>query len=129
MRSAREPRRGHDIRMTSRSEHNRSTGFTSVPRERDRSGESGKKEQAPIIITKDEQFLYKAPSSIHETVVNTLRKEKDGLAHALQNQREMTNSIGARVTSMNVRMQDLEATNERLLMIQDEDKNALVQLD
>jgi hypothetical protein len=31
--------------------------------------------------------MYKAPSSIHETVVLTLRKEKDNLAQALQNQR------------------------------------------
>ena len=47
---------------------------------------STKKESAPIIINKDEQFMYKAPSTIHETVVLTLRKEKDNLAQALQSQ-------------------------------------------
>jgi len=42
-----------------------------------------RKEQAPIIINKDEQFSYKAPSTIHETVVATLRKEKDNITTAL----------------------------------------------
>jgi len=44
---------------------------------------SARKERAPIIVTKEETFSYKAPSSIHETVVHTLRKEKDNLQIAL----------------------------------------------
>lgn len=48
-------------------------------------GGSARKESAPIIINKDEQFSYKAPSAIHETVVNTLRREKDVLNNALSN--------------------------------------------
>lgn len=50
--------------------------------------EERSKEPAPIIINKDEHFQYKPPSLIHETVVNTLRKEKDNLTQALRNQRE-----------------------------------------
>lgn len=46
------------------------------------------KESAPIIINKEDQFIYKAPSSIHETVVYTLRKEKESLATVLAEKRE-----------------------------------------
>jgi len=90
---------------------------------------SARKEPAPIVINKDEQFLYKAPSSIHETVVNTLRREKDSLSVALSNQRESANSMAARMTQMGIRMAELEKTNEELLAVQAEDKNALAQLD
>ena len=60
--------------------------------------ESARKEAPPIIINKDDQFLYKAPSSIHETVVHTLRKEKDGLTQALKAQRDVTDSVGAKMS-------------------------------
>ena len=46
---------------------------------------NGAKEPAPIIISRDENFAYKAPSSVHETVVITLRRERDNLSHALAN--------------------------------------------
>lgn len=52
---------------------------------RSSSQRQGKKEPSPIIIHRGEQLAYKAPSSIHETVVHTLRREKDNLALALQN--------------------------------------------
>lgn len=52
--------------------------------------------------------MYKAPSTIHETVVYTLRKEKETLGQALQNQREATNSLAAKVGEMSVRMAELE---------------------
>lgn len=54
-------------------------------------------------------MLYKAPSTIHETVVHTLRKEKDNLTLALQNQREASNSLAVKVTQMGMRLQELEA--------------------
>jgi hypothetical protein len=44
---------------------------------------SVRKEAPPIIINQAESFSYKAPSAIHETVVATLRKEKDSLTMAL----------------------------------------------
>lgn len=66
-------------RQTSLSEDGRSTG-RGIFNQR---SNSARKEQAPIIINKDEQFMYKAPSTIHETVVATLRKEKDNMAMAL----------------------------------------------
>ena len=61
--------------------------------------------------------MYKAPSTIHETVVYTLRKEKETLSQALQNQREATNSLAAKVGEMSVRMADLEKGNDELLAI------------
>ena len=69
-------------------------------RGREASGDSALKESAPIIISNNEQFQYKAPSSIHETVVNTLRKEKDGLTYALKAQRDITDSLGSKIQSM-----------------------------
>lgn len=69
---------------------------------------SGRKEPAPIIITKDEQFMYKAPSSVHETVVNTLRRERDNLSVALANQRESANSLAAKLTQMGIVNAQLE---------------------
>jgi len=76
----------------------RSVSRSKELRERDHSAGSPARESAPIIITKDEQFLYKAPSSVHETVVNTLRREKDGLAQALANQRELNGQMGGRIS-------------------------------
>lgn len=90
---------------------------------------SARKEPAPIIINKDEQFTYKAPSAIHETVVHTLRREKDTLSAALSNQRESTNAMAARMTQMGVGMAELEKHNDDLLAVQAQDKNALLQLD
>ena len=58
---------------------------------------SAGKEPAPIIIHKDEQFVYKAPSTVHEAVVHTLRREKDHLSVALGNQRESANAMAARM--------------------------------
>jgi len=43
----------------------------------------------PIIINRNESMLYKAPSLVHETVVATLRKEKDDLLFALNDQRDL----------------------------------------
>ena len=63
---------------------------------------------------------------IHETVVATLRKEKENLAIALANQREACNSMAAKVTQMDIRMQDLESRNKQLIGIQEEDKRALI---
>lgn len=78
---------------------------------------SARKEPAPIIINKDEQFMYKAPSAIHETVVHTLRREKDTLSAALSNQRESSNAMAARMTQMGVRMAELEKHNEDLVAV------------
>ena len=90
---------------------------------------SARKEPAPIIINKDEQFMYKAPSTIHETVVHTLRREKDALSMALSNQRESSHSMAARMTQMGIQMAELEKQNADLLAVQAQDKNALTQLD
>ena len=79
--------------------------------------ESSVKESAPIIVHKDEQFNYKAPSSIHETVVSTLRREKDNLQMALANQRESANSLASKLTQIGIRNAELERDNEELLMI------------
>ena len=73
--------------------------------------------------------MYKAPSTIHETVVHTLRREKDALSVALSNQRESANSLASRMTQMGIRMAELERHNEDLLAVQAQDKNALTQLD
>ena len=84
-------------RSDTRSERGRSISRGRDSRGRDPSGDSGVKESAPIIITKDDQFMYKAPSSIHETVVQTLRREKDGLTLALKAQRDITDSLGSKM--------------------------------
>ena len=76
----------------------------------DRSNSHGK-EPSPIIINKDERISYKPPSSIHETVVHTLRKEKDNLTVALQNQREANMSMAKQVTQLSLRIQSLEDEN------------------
>jgi septal ring factor EnvC (AmiA/AmiB activator) len=101
----------------------------SVGANNDQRQKSARKEPAPIIINKDEQFAYKAPSTVHETVVHTLRREKDNLSVALSNQRESANAMAARMTQMGIRMAELERANEQLLAVQTEDKNALMQLD
>ena len=79
--------------------------------------EERSKEPAPIIINKDEHFQYKPPSLIHETVVNTLRKEKDNLTQALRNQREANQEMGDQVDQLNQRFDILEKENKKLLMI------------
>lgn len=73
--------------------------------------------------------MYKAPSTIHETVVQTLRKEKDNLVMALQCQREASNSMASKVTQMTVRMNEVEQQNQELVRIQSADKGALEALD
>ena len=69
------------------------------------------RESAPIIINRDEAFSYKAPSSIHETVVNTLRREKDNLQVALAQQRESSNSLASKMTQLGIRNAELERDN------------------
>ena len=73
--------------------------------------------------------MYKAPSTIHETVVATLRKEKDNLAMALSCQREASNTMATKVTQITIRMNELEQQNEELLDAQASDKNALSAMD
>lgn len=98
-------------KQTPRSEHEQTGGRSYDNREQQQKerSTSNRKERAPIIINKDESMLYKAPSTIHETVVHTLRKEKDNLTLALQNQREASNSLAVKVTQMGMRLQELEA--------------------
>lgn len=62
------------------------------------------KEPAPIIINKDDQFVYKAPSSIHETVVYTLRKEKESLATVLAEKRDEVAILSDQVNDQNMHM-------------------------
>jgi chromosome segregation ATPase len=90
---------------------------------------SARKEHPPIIISNDDQFAYKAPSLIHETVVNTLRKEKDQLQRALQSQREMTRSLEDKLTQQNMKLSEMEAVKQQLLGMAEEDKQALDNLD
>ena len=73
--------------------------------------------------------MYKAPSTIHETVVQTLRKEKDNLVMALQCQREASNSMATKVTAITVRMNEVDQHNSELVRIQQADKSALEALD
>ena len=132
LKSAREQKKPNDIRMASRSDLNRSesrrrtVSRSKERRERGYSGGSDPRESAPIIIAKDEQFAYKAPSSIHETVVNTLRREKDGLTQALQNQRDLNGQMGSRISQLDARLQDLDRANKELAEIQNADKKALL---
>ena len=74
LRSSRNARKA-ELPIPSSRSHDPSTRINEKSHERSTSI----KESAPIIINKDEKFQYKAPSLIHETVVDTLRKEKDKL--------------------------------------------------
>ena len=66
------------------------------------------KESAPIIINKEDQFTYKAPSSIHETVVYTLRKEKESLATVLAEKRDEVAVLSEQVSGQNMEMNRLD---------------------
>jgi len=86
---------------------------------------SHKKEPSPIIINNKENFHYKAPSSIHETVVLTLRREKDNLTNALQNQREASNSLAMKMSQMSQQMKEVEEENQRLRDMKFEDQQTI----
>lgn len=96
---------------------------------RSSSHRQAKKEPSPIIIHRGEQLAYKAPSSIHETVVHTLRREKDNLALALQNQRETNLSLTKQVSNLGLRSHELEAENARLNSMSNEDQRNVEILD
>lgn len=74
-------------------------------------------------------MAYKAPSSIHETVVHTLRREKDNLALALQNQRETNLALTKQMSNLGLRVHDLEAENARLNSMSNEDQRNVEILD
>lgn len=62
---------------------------------------------------------------MHETVVNTLRRERDNLSTALANQRESANSLASKLTQLGIVNAQLEHDNVDLMQVQNEDQKAL----